>query len=145
MEKMQYHKKRLKPVELLDSGVSCDFPYVILNLGTHPTAYIGVPENSILANFDYEKMPLEVHGGLTYSKKGNDEFLKSGFYWYGWDYAHSGDYAGYYEESDDKRWTTKEIKDEVSDVSYQLSQIEGFADRLISKHNDAIFRYQEEK
>ena len=46
----------------------------------------------------------------------------------GWDYAHAGDYAGYYGDKeiwkDEKKWTTKEIFEEVKEACYQLKQLE---------------------
>lgn len=46
----------------------------------------------------------------------------------GWDYAHAGDYAGYYGDegilADEKKWTTQEIFEEVKDACYQLKQLE---------------------
>ena len=49
----------------------------------------------------------------------------------GWDYAHAGDYTGYFGEErwkalemDGKKWTTQEIFEEVKDACYQLKQLE---------------------
>lgn len=51
----------------------------------------------------------------------------------GWDYAHYGDYIGFYEDKTIwkdkdtkgmKRWTTQEIFEEVKDACYQLKQLE---------------------
>jgi hypothetical protein len=60
--------------------------------------YVGIPkDNPILAdiddindedymNMDYDNIPLDVHGGLTYGK------LVEDLYWVGFDCAHLGDY-----------------------------------------------------
>ena len=65
-------------------------------------AYIGFPTNHPLANMDYDQMGgllhFDVHGGLTYSGNGVRGAPK-GWYWYGWDYAHSGDYWFFYTDN----------------------------------------------
>ena len=43
MKKMVYSSKRKR--ELLDSGEYLGYNYYILNLGTHPTAYVEIPKN----------------------------------------------------------------------------------------------------
>ncbi|MCM1316396.1 MAG: hypothetical protein NC244_13615 [Alistipes senegalensis] len=72
----------------------------------------------------YDDIPVECHGGLTYSKSYvNGLFTDSGW-WIGWDYAHDGDYFG--DMHDDtsclKKWTTAEIIEEVKKVISQLKQ-----------------------
>jgi hypothetical protein len=112
---VKYTKERT--IETLESGFENGIKYEIKSLGTYPVAYIGIEENHPLAGFDYEDIPIDVHGGLTYSQIGNDEYLPKGYYWYGWDYAHSGDYAVYYEDhsilANGKKWTLEEIKNHV--------------------------------
>lgn len=82
------------------------------------TAYIGFLENHLLSGRDYDSIPIDCHGGLTFSSKGGDYWPK-GFYWYGWDYAHYGDKV-IYESSfnrDGKDWTIGEvIKDSLSTI-----------------------------
>lgn len=50
----------------------------------------------------------------------------------GWDYAHAGDYAGYYGDDevwkDEKKWTTQEIFEEVKDACFQLKLSENDTD-----------------
>ena len=69
-----------------------------------------------------------MHGGITYSEDGL--YIKDGQIidgWFiGWDYAHCGDYMGYYEKIPgslrlgEKKWTTEEIRENVQEVCYQL-------------------------
>lgn len=44
---------------------------------------------------DHEKPETvtEVHGGLTYSSMGDGEYLPEGYWWFGFDCAHAGDYV----------------------------------------------------
>lgn len=123
MKEMKYSKER--KIEVLATGYCFGLLYYILNLGTHPTAYIKIPGS---INIDKDK--LDVHGGITYSKnhlwisenqKIDGEFI-------GWDYGHYGDYAGYEEilpkeiRTGGKKWTTTEIYKEVREVCYQIKK-----------------------
>lgn len=131
MKEMIYQRERKR--EVLDTGFCYGYLYYILNLGTHPTAYIKIPENHCVYNYEnYNDVPLDVHGGLTFM----DDYLHVGETskdivegkFIGWDYAHAGDYAGYYEDNpiweDEKKWTTQEIFEEVKEACYQLKQLE---------------------
>lgn len=123
MKEMKYSKER--KIEVLATGYCFGLLYYILNLGTHPTAYIKMPGS---INIDNDK--LDVHGGITYSEnhlwisenqKIDGEFI-------GWDYGHYGDYAGYEEilpkeiRTGGKKWTTTEIYKEVREVCYQIKK-----------------------
>ncbi len=117
MKKMVYtHESK---VELLHSGKYRGYSFYILNLGTHPTAYIDVQSNPNLTNKDYFDIDLSVHGGLTYS---SSELLigdKTIYGWFiGWDYAHAYDYYPYPEylpmvSCKLKKWSTEEIFEDV--------------------------------
>ena len=129
MKEMKYQFER--KIEVLDTGFCFGLLYYILNLGTHPTAYIKMPDN---INIDEDKLDikLDVHGGITYfddhlwiskNQKIDGKFI-------GWDYAHYGDYAGYGEilpsefKTNGKKWTTSEIYEEIREVCYQIKMLE---------------------
>lgn len=64
MKEMIYQNDR--KVEVLDTGFCYGFLYYILNLGTHPTAYIKIPENHCCYKYEtYEEVPLNVHGRIN--------------------------------------------------------------------------------
>lgn len=125
---MEYQKDNI--CKVLANGTYKGYEFVILNLGTHPTAYVKVPIAHQFHGKNYENVEIEVHGGLTYSDSTlrirNDD-LKG--WWFGWDYAHFGDYLGYEEiylkefNSNAKKWTTKEIYEDVKDVINQLLEV----------------------
>ena len=133
MKEMEYMPKR--NIMVLDNGNYKGFNYYIMNLGTHPTAYIEIPKNHKLFNKTYEDIynyiDLQVHWGLTYSKDylyiNKNEKLEGWFI--GWDYAHCEDYMGYEEllpeeiRTGGKKWTTKEILEEVKIAINQLNNI----------------------
>ncbi len=117
--------------ELLDAGTCCNYNYYILNLGTHPTAYVEIPFSHSWYGKDYDEINIVVHGGLTYS---NDRLfisetneLKGWFI--GWDYDHYDDYAGYEEmipkefRNGGKKWTTEEIQKDVYAVCKQIEEL----------------------
>lgn len=111
--------------EILNEGIYRGYHYVIASLGTHPCAYIEIPEGHRYYNEAYDEIPLDCHFGLTYTNDTgilNGDNWRSG-YWIGWDYAHLGDYycaKGYSKSPLLKRWTTEEILAEVKNVINQL-------------------------
>lgn len=139
--------KKIKPMvyqterkmELLHTDKYKNYKYYILNLGTHPTAYIAIPKGHKLYGQDYNDIydicDIDVHGGLTYSS--HDLLgIDSEDWFIGWDYAHAGDYMGYYEDfnnwgistinslRDDKKWTTEEIIKECENAIEQIINLE---------------------
>ena len=113
--------------ELLFNDIFKGYHYYILNLGTHPTAYIEIPKTSSLYKKDYDEISnIEVHGGFTYAKEYLyiSENTKMNDSWFiGWDYAHLYDYVCHYIpifEDQGKKWTTEEIIKECHCVINQI-------------------------
>ena len=129
---MEYGKERR--IELLCKDKYKNYNYYVLNLGTHPTAYIEIPKENKLYRKSYDEIykigcNIDVHGGLTYS---NNELMgvKSENWFIGWDYAHCGDYCGYEEYMPEsiraygKKWTTEEIIEECKNAIEQIIDFE---------------------
>lgn len=118
-------KGNIEQIEILDEGIYHNYHYAIVSLGSHPCAYIEIPEGHRYYGEVYDEIPLDCHFGLTYA---DDTGILNGYnyrsgYWIGWDYAHLGDYycaKGYSKSPLLKRWTTEEILAEVKDVINQL-------------------------
>lgn len=118
-------------VQLLYNDIYKGFHYYILNLGTHPTAYVEIHKEHVLYSMSYidiedSEYYIDVHGGLTYSSDslriGEDTSLENSWF-IGWDYAHVGDYLGYdFAKSTDKKWTTFEIIEECKKVIEQIEE-----------------------
>lgn len=132
IKEMKYEKEG--KIELLYKDVYKNYKYYILNLGTHPTAYIEIPKDHKYYKKDYDRIDLNVHGGLTYS---DNELMsvKSNSWFIGWDYAHYNDYCGFYEGTDIdttnmKKWTTEEI---IEDCKNAIDQIIDFESKEILK------------
>jgi len=126
-------KKEYKEVaSWFDEGVRVS----IMSLHHYFTAYLGIPVSHPLAGFDYDDLSLGVHGGLTYSRKGDGDYLPKGYWWYGWDYAHAGD-AVYYGGDDfcigDHDWTLEEVKGEVQDALYEFKRLVNLAEKITNK------------
>ena len=130
MKEMVYYPTRLeKPILLLDTYID-EYRILIYNLGTHPCGYVEVPINHPLAGFDYEDLPIECHGGLTFSEKGDGKYFSEEYWWYGWDYAHWGDYISGTSSEYDKKWTTQEIFEEAKYVVSQMKFLNEFILKL---------------
>jgi hypothetical protein len=96
----------------------------VLNLGTHPCAYVDVTETD-LNERHYCDIDIECHGGLTYSREYLHTVDKKGWF-IGWDYSHYCDFAGYELvmpidiRTNGKRWTTAEMVNECKRVIDQI-------------------------
>ena len=120
MKEMKYHSKRL--CEVLTEGDLEGYHYAILNLGTHPTAYVELKKERPTIESD-----IVVHGGITFNGKAywSNNDTKD---YIGWDYAHCGDYLGTDEVMakygicypENKKWTTQEVYEDVKSVVKQL-------------------------
>lgn len=132
-KEMKYGSER--KVELLERGKAYGFEYFILNLGWHPTAYVRIPESHPLFGKFMDEVDLDVHGGVTYSDNHLyiSESEKIDGWFLGWDYAHYEDYCGFqeikeikyiFENSREKlkKWTTKEIYEEVLHACSQIKE-----------------------
>lgn len=125
MKEMIYSAKRLSPPEMLADGEYKGFHFYVLNLGTHPCAYIDVTETDLNGK-EYTDIDISCHGGLTYSREYLNTVDKKGWF-IGWDYAHYCDFAGYELEMpigirmNGKRWTTAEIVEECKQVIDQIT------------------------
>lgn len=136
MKEMKYEEYQIGK-EILDCDKYMGMKYVILSLHTHPCAYIFINKHHYLYKKDYdtinEMMNLNVNGGLTFSdnaiykvkmyldKYKCDTLQTIKYDWIiGWDYAHSNDNYG--TENWGKKWTTKEIQNEVKNAIKQIKE-----------------------
>ena len=132
IKEMEYGKERR--TDLLCKDKYKNYNYYVLNLGTHPTAYIEIPKEDKLYGKSYDEIyrigcDIDVNGGLTYSD--NELMGISSDNWFiGWDYAHCGDYCGCEETMPEsirtygKKWTTKEIIEECKNAIGQIIEFE---------------------
>ncbi len=108
---------------VLDTGTLDGYRYAIISLGSHPCAYVEIPEGHPYRQACPENS-IRCHGGITYSRAYAPPALglkEKKSFWLGWDYAHFGDYMvlpGYI--SHGKRYSLEEIQQDVRDVIAQL-------------------------
>jgi hypothetical protein len=122
MKEMIYSPKRLNPPERLADGNYKGFDYYVLNLGTHPCAYVDVTDTK-LNHIQYNDIDIECHGGLTYSRGFLITVDKEGWF-IGWDYAHFNDFSGDGLFSRyGKKWTTQEMVNECKRVIDQIDEL----------------------
>lgn len=68
MKQIVYQKQRKR--EVVEHDVYHDHEYYILNLGTHPTAYVE-DKLDVIGYSDERLDDVRVHGGFTYGKYNN--------------------------------------------------------------------------
>ena len=124
MKKMVYEGK--SKIEILEQGTLNGIEFAIISYGTHPCAYVKIPEGhkfASISGLDYMAIDLDVHGGVTFAREISSTsrlgtFLSEG-YWLGWDYNHCDDYSGtdllfdFKLQVGGKKWTTEEIYEDV--------------------------------
>jgi len=106
-------------------GLQCkivDGPFGNLN------GYVAISKSHRAWGVDYNKLSIEVHGGLTFGQQGNkktglcdDEQL----YWYGFDTSHYGDKIDYHDGIDrsGKIWFMEEVEAETESMAKQFSEM----------------------
>ena len=99
-------------------------------------SYVGIPLDHPLAGYEYDDMPVDAHGGLTFAGEG-DHIRPKGFYWYGWDYSHAGDYSFYADMlpsslqiAEDKRWLVEDVIQDSWETLYEFKQLAKLAEKI---------------
>lgn len=79
-----------KKIDVLHSGIYKDLEFYIVSFGSHPCAYVKIPENNKYCKADYSDIDITCHGGLTYSNNSLSvcDNKESGW-WIGWDYVYN--------------------------------------------------------
>ena len=130
LQEMIYEYKKGQPAFALNRGIYKGYEFLVLSLGRHPCGYVCLTEKDEYFNKFYDDIPVECHGGLTFSEPKISFLEWSDKYknmirtsikdkWViGWDYAHLGDYTVF--ERCGEKHTTKEITEECKSVINQL-------------------------
>jgi hypothetical protein len=99
----------------------------------HWCGYVGIPKSHPFYGKDYNDVPVDVHGGLTYGKtcdnfvchipeKGSDDDI----YWLGFDCAHYGDLA----PGMSFAFPSSMSDDQYRDLEYVKKEVENLAELL---------------
>jgi hypothetical protein len=105
--------------------------------------YLGIPKDHPLAGFDYDDLNVNCHGGLTFGSEGG-KYWPKGYFWYGYDYAHLGDFTIFeekgardiqaeYDHSEDKKWTLREIVDDSWEAICDFKRLMKLAEKIKEK------------
>lgn len=120
------YQRGLKNSVIIEEGEIRGYFYNIRSMGSHPCAYVKIPDGHPYFRVFYEKCDIWCHGGLTYSGDtlgAHSDTVRTGW-WIGWDYAHYGDYCCFTcVEMPGRQWTLKEIRAEVASVIDQLIEV----------------------
>lgn len=120
---------------VIAAGEHEGFKFYVKNIcGMHPTAYVVVPKGHPLYYWEPkfgELDKIEVHGGVTFTDTNlAGAEIEKDMWVIGWDYAHAGDYAGYWVGANREfvkelhKWTTDEIIAECERVCNTLMEME---------------------
>lgn len=106
-------------------GLDC---CVVLVHGRHRCGYVRVPRgNPAFIVENYDDIPVEVHGGLTFSSFGTEWDKNKKHFWVGFDCAHAGDLIinesndGY--KQDWKFWTLDMVVEETNLLAAQIKNL----------------------
>ena len=132
-KEMEYAVGRLPKPEVIADGTYKDIDFKVLNLGSHPVAYIHFSEDSELGKAldgkDYDTLNEFCSSGhMDWTYDGDLSNVGDNRNWYGWDYAHFTDYVSFGSPllggMDGRKYTTKEIVNDVKNCIDHLKEIE---------------------
>ncbi len=129
----------MKPGQIIqdwfDDGVRC----LIMRGPSALCVYLGVPLDHPLANHSSEHLPMDCHGGLTYSDKGGGDWPE-GYWWYGWDYAHCDDACVYQHKHGlaitGHQWTVADVKKNMWGGVYDFRKLIHLTERVAQLNKD---------
>ena len=99
----------------------------------HLCGYVAAPKGHPCYGKDYDHIPyddlfpVEVHGGLTFSKEGDGDTWPKGYWWFGFDCAHWGDLVPQIVELLDREPNEFET---YRNFQYLRRETEGLAEQL---------------
>lgn len=98
--------------------------------------YVGVPLSHPLAGHSYDDITVQAHGGLTFSNIGDGKIRPEGYWWYGWDYSHSGDdvfYGSIIREPGAKQWLIDDVIQDSWETIYDFQRLMKLAEEIFTK------------
>lgn len=120
-----------------DDGVRC----LIMRGPAALCVYLGVSSSHPLAGHEYDDLPINCHGGLTFAGEGDDTYRPSGFYWYGWDYGHAGDRSFYdlklpeaLRMRDEKEWLVADVESDMWEAVWNFRHLIKLAEAIANKY-----------
>lgn len=119
LKEMEYRKEPCNI--LLAHGEYCGHLFKIINRGAMPCCYVSISAGKAICMDD-----ISCHGGITWvdGHLPGEEEPNPNIWWIGWDYAHYGDYLGYFSDFGGKKWTLDELIEDCMSVIGQLEEWE---------------------
>lgn len=103
-----------KELEWTSSGLPCVVLYrPEKHLEDYRCGYVGVPKGHPLYGKQYTELDIAVHGGLTFSDRGDGQYLDRRHWWFGFDCAHYGDTLAF--------WTLERVKGETQKLARHIA------------------------
>lgn len=107
---------------------------IVLRGPTCFCSYLGIAKDHPLANHDYDDLPIDCHGGLTYAGEGL-RGAPEGYFWYGYDYGHCDDYSHMPKISGivklrGKDWTLDEVVTDAWGAVYDFKRLLKISERI---------------
>lgn len=146
---------------ILPFSLKQDFRLLIIR---GPTAtwccYIGVSLSSPLSGLSYSDSPVsnfQCHGGLTFAGYGDDGIRPGGWYYFGWDYGHYGDWRDMprpYRPMPiqrlgetrpwlaDRKWTFGEVRQDIKEGVLRMKEIQESMKKSIIKFMPIFTSYR---
>ena len=117
------YQDTLKKPFILASGTHKGYYFWVVTYGTHPCAYVEIPETHPFYKKDFDELfdKLDVHGGVSFAHFGLLDLIPNDVFIVGWDYSHCTDYNYKYNTNRDAdQWTVEYI---IEEIYYAINQL----------------------
>jgi hypothetical protein len=124
--------KRYSEGTILEKGVMNDINYAVIRSTLCICVYVGVPWEDKIASLDYNDIPVNPPGGLTFKSTKNTNFLPQYLCWFGWDYGHDFNindmsdlyfHSAFHNNENFADIEVKKLKKDIWDVTYDLHNL----------------------
>lgn len=117
---MQNKEETITEKEWVHAGLKCKVNFYKTPASGHNwrCGYVILPETHLCYKMSYDDIPVEVHGGLTYSTE-----LKDGSWMIGFDCIHAGDRTEGDSEERGHFWLLDEVVKETNRLAEQLAKV----------------------
>ena len=140
-DKFEWEIIGFEPGHIFEDWIEDGIRHLVMRGPAALCAYLGIPKDHPLAGFGYNDVVVNCHCGLTFASMGDGERFPEDRYWFGWDYAHSGDCCtynhdpkmGYMSCRGEKHWTVKEVKAEMWSAACDLKKQMNLAEKVAQK------------